>query len=186
MNIAGSDCQILPYEFLRIQSASSTHPFTPVSELSAAMFQSQDMGTNFSTRFRVGEVTLSPPLLYLVAHLPINTFAKTFWILLCREVRAQKIIHDTLCFSASHGFIWHFLSCVWNSTMFLLCFINYLTQIAPFFFFSVFFFRYLFVTSHTLHFTLFTSTLTLFRSSFSVFKFCKKKKRKEENIYKKS
>ena len=78
MNIAGSDCQILPYEFLRIQAASSTHPFTPVSELSAAMFQSQDMGTNFSTRFRVGEVTLSPPLLYLVAHLPINTFAKTF------------------------------------------------------------------------------------------------------------
>ena len=87
----------------------------------------------------LGPVRL-PPLLYLVAHLPINTFAKTFWILLCREVRAQKIIHDTLCFSASHGFIWHFLFLVFETLLcFLLCFINYLTQIAPFFFFSVFF-----------------------------------------------
>ena len=35
----------------------------------------------------------------------------------------------------------------------------------------LFVFKCLFVTSHTLHFTLFTSTSTLFRSSFSVFNF---------------
>ena len=44
---------------------------------------------------------------------------------------------QTLCFSASHGFIQHFLFLVFKSLLcFLLCFINYLTQIAPLFFFS--------------------------------------------------
>ena len=47
------------------------------------------------------------------------------------------------------------------------------------------FFKRLFVTSHTLHFTLFASTSTLFRSYFSVFNFVvfnffTKKKRKEK------
>ena len=122
---------------------------------------------------------------------------------------------------------------------FLLCFINYLTQIAPFFFFfrssrpevfckkdvfrnfakfagkhlcqSLFFdkvaglrpenifsyrtplvaasvfFKYLFVTSHTLHFTLFTFTSTYFISSFSVFNFVFRRsfpqKKEKKKIY---
>ena len=137
---------------------------------------------------------------------------------------------------------------------FLLCFINYLTQIAPFFFFfrssrpEVFckkgvlknfakfivkhlchslsfdkvagprpatlrkkrlwhrcfltehlflqntsggcfsFFKCLFVTSHTLHFTLFTSTSSFFRSYFSVFnfvvfKFFIKKRKEKKKIF---
>ena len=83
------------------------------------------------------------------------------------EVRAQKLIHNTnSMFFSKPQFIQHFLFLVFETLLcFLLCFTNYLTQIAPFFFFSVFF-KCLFVTFHTLHFTLFTSTSILFRSSF--------------------
>ena len=83
------------------------------------------------------------------------SFAKTFWILLCRKVRAQKLIHDTnsMLFSQPRCYLTFPLSCVWNSTMFPIMFYKVLTQIAPSFFFSVFF-KCLFITSRTLHFTL--------------------------------
>ena len=48
------------------------------------------------------------------------SFAKTFWILLCREVRAQKLLHDTnsMLFSQPLFYSTFPLSCVWNSAMF--------------------------------------------------------------------
>ena len=64
-----------------------------------------------------------PPLRHLDAHLLIDTnlltsqyvsvlLVKKFWILLCRGVRAQKIIHDT------NSYLTFPLSCVWKSAVF--------------------------------------------------------------------
>ena len=52
------------------------------------------------------------------------SFTKTFWILLCREVKAQKLIHDThsMLFSHPRFYLTFPLSCVWNSAMFPIVF----------------------------------------------------------------
>ena len=52
------------------------------------------------------------------------SFVKTFWILLCREVRAQKLLHDTnsMVFSQPLFYLTFPLSCVWNSAMFPIMF----------------------------------------------------------------
>ena len=52
------------------------------------------------------------------------SLAITFWILLCREVRAQKLIHDTnsMLFSQPRFYLTFPLSCVWNSAMFPIMF----------------------------------------------------------------
>ena len=161
------------------------------------------------------------------------SFTKTFWILLCRKIRAQKLIHDTnsMLFSQPRFYPTFPLSCFWNSAMFPIVFYklfnanstaflhrfanstkilqnsqeNTCTRV-PFLiklqawgikketlvqvFSCEFFessqntfsyrpppvaasdsFKCLFVSSHTLHFKLFTSTSTLFKSSFSAFNF---------------
>ena len=157
------------------------------------------------------------------------SFAKTFWILLCREVKAQKLIHDTnsMFFSQPRFYPDFALSCVWNSAMFPIMFYKLLNAISTVFVFfrsslpevfckksvhrnfakftekrlcqSLFFDKIagfrpsillkkcLFVLSHTLHVTLFTTTSTLFRSSFLFLilylgALFYKKRKKEKNI----
>ena len=89
-----------------------------------------------------------PPLLHLVAHLPINanlltsmyrcSFAKTFWILLCHEVRAQKLIHNknSMLFSQPRFYLTFPLSCVWNSAMFPIMFYKLFNANSTVFLFS--------------------------------------------------
>ena len=97
------------------------------------------------------------------------SFAKTFWILLCHEVRGRKLIHDTdSCFSASHGFTQHFLFLVFETLLFMFCKLQACSDNTNKS--ADFLFKYLLASSHTLQFTLFASTsLKIFWSS--AFKF---------------
>ena len=114
------------------------------------------------------------------------SFTKTFWILRCREVRAPNLIHDTnsMLFRQPRFHLTLHLSCVWNSAMFPIMFHKlFNANSTVFLFFS--FFKCLFVTSYTLHLTLFTSTLLYSEVLFLLLffylgaLFYKKKKRKK-------
>ena len=116
------------------------------------------------------------------------SFAKTFWILLCREVRDQKLIYDTnsMLFNQPRFYLTFPPSCVWNSAMFPTMFYKLFNANSTVFLFFFVFLKCLFVFSDTLHFTLFTTNSTLFRSSFFLFLilylgalFYKKKKKKK-------
>ena len=65
------------------------------------------------------------------------SFAKTFWILRCRDVKAQKLIHDThsMLFSQPQFYLTFPLSCVWNSAMFPVMFYKLFNANSTFFLF---------------------------------------------------
>ena len=106
---------------------------------------------------------------HLIAHCWLTqtcSLTKKFWILLCQDVRAQKLIHDTDSFTLKPATVLpRFpLSCVWNSAIIPMF---YKLQTCSDNAGSVnFLFKYLLATPHTLNFTFFASTLL--RISFAV------------------
>ena len=77
-----------------------------------------------------------PHLLHLVAHLPINTNLLTLYVSVFIR---QNILNSSLSWSkGSEANPWYTLplSCFEALLCFLLCFLNYFTQIVPFFFLS--------------------------------------------------
>ena len=124
----------------------------------------------------LGPVRL-PLLPHLVAHVLINRNLLTSYVsvfirknILNSFLSWSKSLETNPCFSASHGFTQHFLFLVFKTLLcFVLSFIHCehaaTTQKVPIFF------NCLFVTSHTLHVTLFASTFIKNFFWSSVFKF---------------
>ena len=112
----------------------------------------------------------SPPLLHLVAHLLINTNLLTLYAsvynrenilnssLLWSKSSQSNPWYRLLCCSASYGFTQHFYFLVFETATFLVIFCKLWKCSDNTVSTDFLFFKCLFVTSHTLHFTMFTST----------------------------
>ena len=141
------------------------------------------------------------PLIHQVAHLPINTNLLISYVsvsirrnILNSSLSSSKSLEANpwcklyMLFSQPRFYLTFPPSCVWNSAVFPTMFYKlFNANSTVFLFFVVVFLKCLFVFSDTLHFTLFTTNSTLFRSSFFLFLILYlQKKEKEKNIYRKS